>query len=76
MNETTKTAAQKAFNLLASIGVFDDCKSVGIRHENGIWVVNGHFRNDKRGRYNGVVASFDTVEDAVDFEVMFEQLKR
>jgi hypothetical protein len=56
--------------------VLTDCNRVSVRHEAGEWCIYGSFQSDTRGRYNGLLAKFDDVTDAVDFEVQFEQSRK
>jgi hypothetical protein len=70
MNNATKT-----FEVLKSFGVFAGMYSVSclMNHEKGRWELTGNFR-DANGYRSGKVAEFDSVEDAVDFEVLCQTL--
>lgn len=63
------TLAAKTLEVYRTLGVLENCVKLGSRmnHTKGVWEVNGLFR-DANGYRNGIVARFDRVEDAVEFE--------
>ena len=69
--------AAKAFDLLKSIGVFEDMRKVSSLWNSGrqSWELTGSFQN-ANGRLFGKVAEFDTADDIVEFEMLCEQMIR
>jgi len=64
------------FNMFNEVGIFKDLLKVGISHNNDsdTWDVNGCFRNDVRGYWNGRIGQFPKVTLAVVYENLVRDL--
>lgn len=66
--------AQSTFDAYKAIGVFANLTraSVSFNRDSKLWEVHGRFQNANGIRW-GKLASFDEVDQAVEFEVLIEQ---
>jgi len=61
--------AKKTFDLFSVMGVFAGLQTTSLRFANSRWQVWGSFQ-DNTGRRVGILAEFDSADDAVDFQVL------